>query len=92
MAVKLNTAGQPRVSRDLARSRWGRPGANGAEEATHTWQGTGMGKGALVPIEEGKQRCPKSPTRFLPAIHSVINGYFSANTFNIYFQQVAGGR
>lgn len=86
------TAGQPGVSRDLARSRWGRPGGNSAKEAMHTQRGVGTGKGTLVPTAESKQRCPKSPTGFVLAVHSFIDGYFSANKFNIYFQQVAGGR
>lgn len=53
---------------------------------------SGHGGGALVPSEKSKQRCPKGPTRFLLAVHSFVRGYFSANKFNIYFQQVAGGR
>lgn len=51
-----------------------------------------MGKGALVPAKESEGRYLKGSARFLPAIHSFVNDYFSATKFNIYFQQVAGGR
>lgn len=89
--TKPNTAGQPGVSRVLKKSRWERHGGNDAEEAMRAQRGAGMGKGTL-PAEESKQRCLKGPTRFLLAVHSFVNGYFSANKFNIYFQQVAGRR
>lgn len=76
-------------SRDLVRSRWERPGGSSAKEAMHTQPGAG--EGAFIPT--GKiSRDPKSLAGFFPSIHSFVNGYFSANKFNIYFQQVAGGR
>lgn len=90
--AKLNIAGQPGASRDLTRSSWGGHDGNDAKEAMGAQRGAGMGKGALVPAKESEGRYLKGSARFLPAIHSFVNDYFSATKFNIYFQQVAGGR